>query len=167
MSGASQPISRGHESLIPHLTCSPCTEAIAFYKQALGAEEVYCMPAPDGKRVMHAELRIGSSHIFLNDDFPEYSGGKANTATALGGTPVSLHLYVKDCDAAIARAKDAGARVAMPAQDMFWGDRYGMVVDPYGHKWSFATHIQDLSPDQIQAAMKEAFAKGPSGSCPE
>ena len=115
------------------------------------------MPAPDG-RIMHAAIRIGGSMVFLVDDFPEHCGGKSSTPIALGGTPVTLHHYVLDCDAAIKRAQDAGAKVQMPATDMFWGDRYGMVVDPYGHKWSFATHIKDLTPEEMQANMKAAFA---------
>ncbi len=94
------------------------------------------MPAPDGRRIMHAALRIGSSILFLVDDFPEMCGGKAGSAKALGGTPVTIHHYVENCDAAIKRAQDAGATVMMPATDMFWGDRYGMVTDPYGHRWS-------------------------------
>ncbi len=106
-------------------------------------------------------LRIGKSLLFLVDDFPEFCGGKSQTPKGLNGTPVSIHHYVDDCDAAIKRAQDAGATVAMPAQDMFWGDRYGVVIDPYGHKWSFATHIKDLTTEQMQAAMKEAFAHRP------
>ena len=153
------PIPPGHEHLIPHLCCSPSSEAIEFYKKAFGAEELHRMPAPDGKRIMHAAMRIGKDLFFLNDDFPEYCGGKKNTATALGGTPVSLHRYVENCDAAIKRAEEAGATVMMPAADMFWGDRYGVVIDPFGHKWSFATHIKDQTPEQTQAGMKEAFSK--------
>jgi len=159
---STQPIPAGHENLIPHLVCSPCTEAIEFYKQAFGAEEIHRMPSPDGQRIMHAAIRIGKSYVFLVDDFPEYCGGKSGTATALGGTPVTLHHYVADCDAAIQRAQDAGAKVEMLAADMFWGDRYGVVSDPYGHKWSFATHIKDLTPEQMQAAMKEAFSQPPT-----
>ena len=108
---------------------------------------------------MHAAIRIGTSLVFLVDDFPECCGGKASTATALKGTPVTIHHYVENCDAAIKRASDAGATVVMPAADMFWGDRYGMVTDPYGHKWSFATHVKDQTPAEMQAAMKDAFAQ--------
>lgn len=161
MSKSAQAIPPGHENLIPHLVCSPCTEAIEFYKKAFGAEEVSRAPAPDGKRIMHAALRIGKSFIFLVDDFPEFCGGKSSTPKALTGTPVSIHHYVEDCDAAIKRAEDAGATVAMPPMDMFWGDRYGQVIDPFGHKWSFATHIKDLTPDEMKAAMNQAFAHSP------
>jgi len=107
---------------------------------------------------MHAEIRIGGKPLFLNDDFPEFCGGKAANPKALGGTPVTIHRYVEDCDAAIQRAADAGATVRMPPMDMFWGDRYGMVVDPFGHQWSIATHQRDLTPQQIEKNMKEAFA---------
>jgi PhnB protein len=159
MTKSPQPIPPGHENLIPHLVCSPCSEAIEFYKNAFGAEEVHRMPAPDGQRIMHAAIRVGHNFIFLVDDFPEFCGGKSETATALQGTPVTLHRYVEDCDAAIKRAQDAGATVLMPAADMFWGDRYGVVTDPFGHKWSFATHIKDLTPEEMQAGMADAFAQ--------
>ena len=160
MSKSVTSIPPGHENLIPHLVCDPCSEALEFYKKAFGAEEIHRMPAPDGKRIMHAALRIGKSFVYLNDDFPEYCGGKSETPKALGGTPVSIHHYVENCDAAIKRAQDAGATVAMPARDMFWGDRYGVIVDPFGHKWTFATRLKDLTPAEMQAGMKEAFAKG-------
>jgi PhnB protein len=160
MSKSVQPIPPGHENLIPHLVCNSCSEAIEFYKKAFGAEEVHRMPAPDGRRIMHAAIRIGKSYVFLVDDFPEFCGGVSSSPTALKGTPVTLHHYVENCDAAIKRAQDAGATVAMPAQDMFWGDRYGVVIDPFGHKWSFATHVKDVTPDAMRAAMKDAFAKG-------
>jgi uncharacterized glyoxalase superfamily protein PhnB len=126
MSKATQAIPPGQEHLIPHLVCSPCAEAIAFYQKAFGAEEMGRMPGPDG-RIMHAALRIGKSVLFLNDEFPEYCGGKASTPQALTGTPVTIHHYVENCDAAIQRAQEAGATVAMPAMDMFWGDRYGII----------------------------------------
>jgi PhnB protein len=158
MSKATQPIPPGHEGLIPHLVCSPCAAAIEFYKKAFGAEEVHRVAAPDGKKLMHAAIRIGKSFVFLVDDFPEFCGGKSQTATALGGTPVTIHHYVENCDAAIKRALDAGGTVLMPAADMFWGDRYGMVADPYGHKWAFATHIKDMTSEQMQTAMNEACA---------
>lgn len=161
MSKSVQPIPPGHENLIPHLVCSPGADALEFYKKAFSAEEIHRMPAPDGKRLMHAAMRIGSSLVFLADDFPEYCGGASQTAIALKGTPVTIHRYVADCDAAMKRAVDAGATVMMPAMDMFWGDRYGVVIDPFGHKWSLATHIKDLTPEEMQAGMKEAFSHAP------
>lgn len=161
MSTTPKPIPPGLEGLIPHLVCSPCTEALAFYAKAFGAEELARMPAPDGQRIMHAAMKIGSAHFFLVDDFPEYCGGKSQTAKALGGSPVTIHRYVENVDAAIQRAQHAGATVTMPAMDMFWGDRYGQVTDPYGHKWSLASHIKDYTPEEMQAGMKEAFSHGP------
>jgi uncharacterized glyoxalase superfamily protein PhnB len=158
MSSSVAPIPPGHEHLIPHLTCDPCSEAIAFYKKAFGAEEVHRMPAPDGHRVMHAALRIGKSVLFVADDFPEYCGGKAQSPQALAGTPVTIHHYVENCDAAVKRAQDAGATVLLPAQDMFWGDRYGVVQDPFGHKWSFSTRQKNLTPEEMRAAMDCAGA---------
>jgi PhnB protein len=155
-----QPIPPGQENLIPHLVCSPCSAAIEFYKKAFGAEEVSRSPGPDGQRIMHAAIRIGKSFLFLVDDFPEFCAGKSQTPTALNGNSISLHHYVDNCDAAIQRAKDAGATVVMPPMDMFWGDRYGVVTDPFGHKWSFATHVKDMTPAEMQAAMKSAFAHG-------
>ena len=158
MSHSTQPIPAGKENLIPHLVCDRCAEAIEFYKKAFGAEEIQRMPAPDGRRIMHAEIRIGKSPLFLVDDFPEFCGGKSESPAALKGSPVTIHHFVENCDAAIQRAQDAGAKVVMPAADMFWGDRYGVVVDPFGHKWSFATHLKDLTPAETEAAMRGAFS---------
>ncbi len=159
MSKSTQPIPAGQENLIPHLVCERCSEAIDFYKKAFGAEVIHSMPALDGKKIMHAALKIGSSQVFLADDFPEFCGGKSSSPLALKGTPVTFHQYVADCDAAIKRATDAGATVLMPAADMFWGDRYGIVTDPFGHNWAFATHIKDMTPAEMQTAMKEMFAQ--------
>jgi PhnB protein len=161
MSKTTHPIPPGQDHLIPHLVCSPCAEAIEFYKKAFGAEEFVRLPTPDGRRLMHAGIRIGKSFVFLADDFPEHCGGKARSPTALQGTPATFHQYVDNCDAAIKRAADAGATVMMPAADMFWGDRYGIVKDPFGHQWSFATHFKDMTPAEMQTSMREAFAKKP------
>jgi PhnB protein len=153
------PIPHGREGLIPHLVCDPCAEAIEFYKRAFGAEEVGRMPAPDGTKIMHAAILIDGRPVFLADDFPEFCGGKSRSPKALGGTPVTIHRYVEDCDAAIKRAQEAGATVQMPAQDMFWGDRYGVVVDPFGHSWALATHLADLTPEEMVKAAEAAFAQ--------
>ena len=158
MSKSIQAIPAGREGLIPHLVCDPCREAIAFYKQAFGAEEVFSLPGPDG-RVMHAEIRVGKNFIFLADDFPEYCGGHSQSPKGLKGTPVTIHSYVENCDAAIQKAVDAGATILMPAGDAFWGDRYGAVTDPFGHKWSFGTHQRELTPAELEKAMNEAFAQ--------
>jgi PhnB protein len=125
-----------------HLVVDGAAKAIEFYKAAFGAEEVRRMPAEDGVRLMHAELAIDGGKLLLCDDFPEYCGGKERAASKLGATPVILHLAVPDCDAAIARAAAAGATVTMPAADMFWGDRYGQVRDPFGHEWEFTTPLK-------------------------
>lgn len=156
MGSPNQPIPEGHDHLIPHLVCSNCTEAIEFYKKAFGAVELRRMPAPDGKRVMHAAMQLGKSMFFLADDFPEFCGGHSRSPLGLKGTPVTIHRYVDDVDAAIKRAQDAGANVTMPATDMFWGDRYGIVVDPSGHNWSMATHIKDMTPEEMHKGMMEA-----------
>lgn len=150
------PIPAGHEGLIPHLVCSNAAQAIEFYKKAFDAEEISRMPGPDG-RLMHAELRIGGRPLFLADDFPEYCGGKSSSPEGLGGTPVTLHRYVEDCDATIAKAVAAGATVRLPATDMFWGDRYGQIVDPAGHLWALATHTQDLTPEQMMKNMADCM----------
>ena len=128
--------------LIPHLCVAGAVDAIEFYKKALGATEVMRMPAEDGKRLMHAQLTINGGTVFLMDDFPEHRGQhggiKVFSAKELGGTPVVLHLEVKNCDESVKRAADAGATVTMPPWDAFWGARYAQVADPFGHAWSFA-----------------------------
>ncbi|MFO1022800.1 MAG: VOC family protein [Planctomycetales bacterium] len=159
MTKSNQPIPPGSEHLIPHLVCNGAAKAIEFYKQAFGAEVIHSLPAPDGKRIMHGAMRLGNSMFFLVDDFPEFCGGKSESPTALKGSPVTIHRYVPDVDAAVKRAVDAGATVIMPVADMFWGDRYGVIQDPFGHKWSIATHMEDLNPEQLKAAMQEAFAQ--------
>ena len=153
------PIPAGHEGIVPHLVVSNATEAIDFYKKAFGAEEISRAPEPGGSRLMHAEMMVGGQPLYLADDFPEFGDGKHRTPTSLGATPVTIHRYVENCDAAIEQAAGAGATVTMPASDMFWGDRYGKVTDPYGHDWSFATHIKDLTPEEMEAAAKEAFSQ--------
>jgi PhnB protein len=129
-------------AIIPHLTSSDATKAIEFYKKAFDATEVARHPSPDGDKLWHAELRLGEARLFLADDFPEMCGGKARSPKALGGTPVTLHLDVRDCDAAFNKAVEAGATPKMPPADMFWGDRYAQVTDPFGHDWSFATPLK-------------------------
>lgn len=158
MTKSNQPIPPGHENLIPHLICDPCSEAIDFYKKAFGAEEIHRMLDPTSGRIMHASIRFDNCIVYLNDDFPETCGGQSQTAISLKGTPLTLHHYVKDCDAAFNRAIAAGATTLMPPSDMFWGDRYSVVVDPYGHRWSFATHQQDMSSAEMQAAVNDACA---------
>ena len=128
--------------LIPHLCVAGATDAIEFYKKAFGATEIMRMPAEDGKRLMHAQLSINGATVFLHDDFPEHrkhhGAGSVASPKEIGGTPVTLHLEVTNCDEAVKRAADAGANVTLPPWDAFWGARYAQVVDPFGHCWSFA-----------------------------
>jgi uncharacterized glyoxalase superfamily protein PhnB len=145
-----QPIPEGMHSITPHLVCNGAADAIAFYKKAFGAEELGRLPMPNGK-LAHAMLRIGDSHVMLADEFPEWG---SVGPTALKGTPVTVHLYVTDADAQFERAVAAGATVKMPLADMFWGDRYGVVEDPFGHRWSIATHVRDVAPEEMAAAMQ-------------
>ena len=145
---ATKPIPEGMHSLTPHLICNGAAAAIEFYKAAFGAVELTRVPGPEGK-LMHASVRIGDSALMLVDEAPEW---EMFGPTALKGSPVTIHLYVKDVDATVAQAVAAGARVTMPVADMFWGDRYGTLEDPFGHRWSVATHTQDLTPEELQQA---------------
>lgn len=156
MSETVRPIPEGMHSVTPHLVCEGAADALAFYAQAFGAVEMGRMEGPDGK-IMHAQMRIGDSHIMLADDFPDYG---SRGPRALQGTPVVIHLYVPDADATWNQALAAGAQPVMPLADMFWGDRYGQVVDPFGHRWSIATHQRDMTPEQMQQAMQEAMTQG-------
>jgi len=128
-------------------------EAIEFYKKAFGARELHRAPGPDGKSILHAEIQIGDSYIFLNDEYPDMG---AVSPLALKGTPVAIHLYVEDVDSLFQQAVKAGAKVAMPLADQFWGDRYGQVADPYGFNWSIAAHVKEVSPEEMQRAQDEA-----------
>ena len=149
----------GCEHPIPRLTVKGAADALDFCRKAFGAEERCRMPGPDG-RIMHAEVAIGGFPIFLNDDFPEMCGGQERQLPALGGTPTTISRYVTDVDAAIQRAADAGATVVMPAADMFWGDRYGLMADPFGHQWAFATHQTDMTPEEMAKAGARLSAAG-------
>lgn len=139
-------------ALSPHLVVDNAAAAIDFYVKAFDAEELGRVPRPDGK-LIHAALRVNGFLLMLNDDFPEMSGGKSMTPKSLGGTPVTIHLTVTDVDAMFQRALDAGATVVMPLEDQFWGDRYGMVEDPFGHRWSLGQPVREVSVDEIAAAM--------------
>jgi uncharacterized glyoxalase superfamily protein PhnB len=144
-----KPIPEGMHTLTPHLVCAGAAKAIDFYKKAFNAVEQGRLAGPDG-RLMHAMLRIGDSALMLVDEMPEHG---ALGPKALKGSPVTIHLYVENADAAIAQAAAAGAKVTMPPADMFWGDRYGQVEDPFGHHWSIATHQRDLTEEQIRQGM--------------
>lgn len=154
MSAKSTP--EGMHSVTPHLVCAGAAQAIDFYKQAFGATELARLPGPQGK-IMHAAVRIGDSTVMLADEMPEWGslGPKS-----LKGSPVTIHLYVPDADAFVARAAKAGAKVTMPVAEQFWGDRYGRIEDPFGHHWSVATHVRDVSGEEMKQAMqKMATAK--------
>jgi len=144
-----KPIPEGMHSVTPHIVCAGAADAIEFYKKAFNAEEKSRLPGPQGK-LMHAAIRIGDSTIMLSDEFPSVSGPKT-----LKGSPVTIHLYVEDVDTFVTRAVAAGATILMPVADMFWGDRYGRLEDPFGHLWSVATHIRDVTPDEMHKAMQQ------------
>ncbi|SRR5258706_8319251 len=150
-----RPVPKNFRTVTPHLTVEGAADAIKFYKKAFGAKELSRMKSPDG-RLMHAMIMIGNSVVMLNDAYPEW-GGKG--PKALGGTPMAVHLYVEDADKAFKKAVKAGATVAMPIADMFWGDRYGLVVDPFGHRWAVATHKKDMTPAQMAKAAKAAMSQ--------
>ena len=156
---AVRPIPGGYHTLTPALIVHNAAEAIEFYKRAFGAQELGRMAAPDGQRVWHAELQIGDSRLMLGDEFPDM--GDCRAPTSLGGTATSLHLYVEDADAVFQRAVDAGATVSMPLMDAFWGDRYGKLIDPFGHQWGIATRQEEVSEEEM-ARRAQAFA----GECP-
>ena len=161
------PAPDGMAVIAPHLICKGAADAIEFYKRAFGAEEMMRMPGPDG-RLMHGAVRVCGAPVMLIDEMPEFG---ALSPTSLKGTPVTIHVYVSDVDAFVARAVEAGATVRMPVSDQFWGDRYGIIEDPFGHKWSIATHIRDVSPEEMaEAARKakcgEAMAQAPEPPAP-
>jgi PhnB protein len=153
MSAAVRAIPEGYHSVTPYLIFNGASDAIAFYKKALGAEEIMRMAAPGG-RVGHAELQIGDSRIMLADEHPEL---QALSPKTIGGSPVTLHLYVENVDAAVERAIAAGAKLVRPVADQFYGDRTGGIADPFGYRWFIATHKEDLTMDEIR---RRAAAQG-------
>ena len=160
MSDRVKPVPEGFHTITPHLTVRDAKRAIEFYQKAFGAEVLSVAPGP-GDKVMHASLKIGDSILMLNDEFPEFGGQLGPSAT---GSSVALHVYLDDVDTAFQRAVSAGATVKMPLMDQFWGDRYGVVIDPFGHRWSLATHTRDMSPEEMQQEQEEAFAKMPKSA---
>ena len=156
MPAKAKPIPDGFHAITPHMVVRDCPKAIEFYKKAFGAEEVMRHLGPDGKLIMHAQLKIGDSIFMMCDEFPQMQ--RYISPTSLKGTTIALHLYVKDVDSAFQRAVNAGATVSMPVMDTFWGDRYGRVTDPFGHEWSFATHKEDLTPEQVAKGAEAFFA---------
>ncbi len=155
-----QAIPRDMHTVTPHLVCENASKAIDFYVKAFGAVDLARLPGPDG-RLMHGMIRIGDSPVMLMDAYPEYG---APGPKALKGSPVVLHIYSEDVDAAFKRAVEAGAKAVMPPADMFWGDRYGQVEDPFGHRWSIATHVRDVSPEEMAAGASKGCGDTPTKS---
>ncbi len=154
-----KPVPAGYHTVTPYLTVRNAVDAIDFYKRVFGAKELMRMPGPDGKSIGHAELRIGDSVVMLSDEFPGMSTCRA--PESLGGTTVALFLYVPDVDATFKRAVDAGCKVLKPLADMFWGDRYGQLEDPFGNQWALATHKEDVTPKEMKRRAQAAMAQTP------
>lgn len=150
-----KPVPDGYRTVTPYITVKSAAQAIDFYTRAFGAQEVERMTGPDGKSVMHAEIKIGDSIVMLSDECPQTGNRSPQT---LGGTTASIFLYVPDVDTAFKRAVDAGARATMAPADMFWGDRFGKLVDPFGHEWGMASHKEDLSREEIRKRGAAAMA---------
>lgn len=148
---------RPTKTVTPHLVCSDAAAAIDFYKRAFNAQERFRLPGPDGKAIMHACIQIGDSPIFLVDECPQWG---SLSPVSLKGTPVTIHLQVDNVDELYAQAVAAGGTVKMSPADMFWGDRYGVLLDPFGHQWSIATHQQNLTTEQIIENAKKMFSSG-------
>jgi PhnB protein len=155
MPSAVKPIPEGHGTVTPYLAIKNAAKALEFYKRAFGAIESYKLMMPDG-RVGHAEIRLGDSVVMLSDEFPEYGVKAPDT---LGGSSVSLHLYVEDVDAFVKKALDAGARERKPVMDQFYGNRSGQLEDPFGHLWSVATHKEDVAPEEMQKRVQAMFSE--------
>lgn len=147
------------DQFIPHLICSNGPAAVDFYKTAFGAEAGHQMMAPDGKRLLHGELTLDGRQIYVSDEFEAHEGGSCKSPETLAGTCVRVTLLVDDADETVARAVAAGARVLMPVQDMFWGGRYGKIVDPFGHEWGINQQLQKQSPEETENRGDEYFAK--------
>lgn len=146
-----KPVPDDMHTVTPHLVCAGAADAIEFYKKAFNAVEAGRLAGPQGK-LMHAMIRICGSAVMLVDEMPEWG---AFGPQALKGSPVTIHLYVENVDAFVAQAVAAGAKITMPVADMFWGDRYGKIEDPFGHQWSVGTHVRDVSPEEMKQAMQK------------
>ena len=158
--GTVKPIPEGYSTVTAYLCIKNAAEAIEFYKKAFGAEDILRMGGPGGT-VAHAEIKVGDSIVMLSEEFPGMEG--YGSPSTLGGTTSNLHLYVEDADSVFNKAVEAGCKPAYPMEDTFWGDRYGKVVDPYGHHWGIATHIEDVSPEEMERRGKEFFAQMEKG----
>jgi PhnB protein len=160
MANRVNPIPKGYHSVQPYLTLNDTARAIEFYKRAFGAQEVMRMDGPNGK-IGHAEIKIGDSVVMLTDEMP---GMGTRSPQSLGGTTSAVMIYVDNADTVFNQAVAAGAQVEMPLADMFWGDRYGRLKDPFGHSWSVATHIEDVAPAEMSKRMQEAMSKSAAQS---
>jgi PhnB protein len=156
MSSNVKPIPEGEHSITPYLVIQGAAKAIDFYRKAFGAKEVMRLSDPKGDKVGHAELMIGDSKVMLADEYPDF-GFRA--PPAIGGTPVSLLLYVNDVDAVFQRAVAAGAKELRPVANQFYGDRMGTLQDPFGHVWSIATHVEDVPPEEMKRRAEASFAQ--------
>ena len=155
-----KPVPDGYHSVTPHLVVRGAAKALAFYQKAFGAEEMLRMPGPEGK-IVHAEMKVGDSIVMLSDEFPAQGPQDegAKSPESLKGTTGGLMLYVKDVDQFFERAVKAGAKALMPVTDMFWGDRYGKLLDPFGHVWAIATHVEDVSPKEMEKRQQAFMAE--------
>jgi PhnB protein len=164
MAKSTNPVPQGFHSVTPHLILDDCNKAIEFYARAFGAERVLVMPGPDGK-VVHGEINLGDSKIMMSDEMPPMPGmpGVYKSPKTAGLSTAGIFLYVPDVDASFDRATKAGCTVRMPPSDMFWGDRFGQLIDPFGVTWSLATHVEDLSREEIGKRQKEFYAKMQGG----
>ncbi|HYL36563.1 MAG TPA: VOC family protein [Bryobacteraceae bacterium] len=154
MPNSVRPIPEGYHSLTPYLTVNDAARAIEFYQRAFGAKKIVQMDGPQGK-ISHAELKIGDSILMLSDEMP----GGTRSPKSLGGSTVGIFLYVENVDSVFKQAQSAGAKVDAPLENMFWGDRFGKLTDPFGHSWALATHIEDVAPQEMQKRAREATAK--------
>jgi PhnB protein len=164
MAKSAKPIPDGYHTVTPHIVLDDCAKAIEFYGRAFGAEKLLVMPGPGGG-VVHAEIKVGDSIVMLSDEMPPMPGqpGIYRSPKAAGLATGALFLYVRDADASFDRAIKAGCTVRSPMTDMFWGDRYGQVIDPFGHTWALATHVEDLSPEEIGQRQAEFMARMSGG----
>ena len=151
-----KPIPDGYHSVTPYIYVKGAAKALEFYKNAFGAQEMFRLPGPDGQTIVHAEMNVGGSVIMLSDENQQMNAMSPETR---GGPTGSIMLYVEDVDASYKRAIDAGAKEKAPPMDMFWGDRFSQVIDPFGHLWAIATHTEDVAPEEIEKRMNEWAAK--------
>jgi len=154
MSNQVKPIPDGYHTITPHMVLSDAARAIEFYATAFGAKEIMRVPGPDGKKIMHAEVQIGDSRVMICDEFPEMG---CVSPEKIGGSSVSMFVYVEDVDAAHKKALEAGCKEKMPCTNTFWGDRHSQVADPFGYSWSLSMHVEDLPAAEMKKRQEEHF----------